>query len=62
VNFYLVNNGVVGARFGDEERDGAALRLLRQCFPDRAVQLLDVPVLASLGGGIRCLAQPIPAQ
>jgi agmatine deiminase len=60
LNAYVANGAVVGARFGDTERDDAARAALEKAFPGRAIVLLEIDHLAEGGGGIRCLTQPMP--
>ncbi|WP_340671072.1 agmatine deiminase family protein [Bradyrhizobium ottawaense] len=62
VNVYTPNAAVVAPRFGDPLRDADARRALERAFPGRKVEMLSIPHLASGGGGIRCLVQPVPAS
>jgi len=51
---------VIGARFGDQQRDRAAKKALRHAFPGRDIILLDINHIAEGGGGVHCLTQPMP--
>jgi agmatine deiminase len=60
VNFYFVTGGVLVPTFGDRQRDGAALRILRQAMPDRKVVGVDCRALIWGLGAIHCLTQQQP--
>lgn len=60
LNAYVANGAVITGRFGDGERDEAARDVLRKAFPDRKIVMLRIDHIASGGGGIHCLTQPIP--
>jgi agmatine deiminase len=60
LNAYIANGAVITACFGDSERDLAARNTLQRAFPERAIVMLSIDHVASGGGGIRCLTQPIP--
>jgi len=60
VNFALAKGVVVTAQFGDEVRDRACRRTLREAFPGRAVVQLNVDRLHAGGGGIHCITQQQP--
>ncbi|MDR1816969.1 MAG: agmatine deiminase family protein [Puniceicoccales bacterium] len=71
-NFLIVNGGVIvpiyGQRAGDLGTDGtaapgddAALGILREIFPGRAVVGIDCRVLLIEGGALHCLSQQQPA-
>jgi agmatine deiminase len=60
VNIYTPNGAVIAPCFGDEVADFRAEVALRCAFPNRAIHMLRLPTLASGGGGIRCLVQPVP--
>jgi len=60
VNSYVANGAVIAPCFGDPQRDEAAIAALAKAFPDRKIETLRIDHLASGGGGIRCLAQPMP--
>lgn len=61
VNAYVANGAVIGACFGDDERDEAARRALAKAFPGRETVMLRVDAIASGGGGVRCVTQGMPA-
>jgi agmatine deiminase len=60
VNFYLVNGGLITARFGAPASDAAAAETLAALYPGREVVQLDVDALLSFGGGIHCATQQQP--
>ena len=62
LNVYTPNSAVVAPGFNDELRDAEASLALKQAFPGREIKILSIPHLASGGGGIRCLVQPVPAS
>jgi agmatine deiminase len=62
LNAYLANGAVIGARFGDKERDELAQSVFENAFPGREVVMLRIDAIAAGGGGIRCLTQPMPAK
>lgn len=61
VNFYLPNEGVVMASFGDPAADAHAHDIVKQAFPDRHVVQLPLRGIARRGGGIHCCTQQQPA-
>jgi agmatine deiminase len=61
LNAYVANGAVIGACFGDPDRDAAARRALAQAFPLRDVIMLRIDTIASGGGGVHCLTQPMVA-
>ncbi len=60
LNAYLANGAVIGACFGDGERDEAAKEALARVFPERCIDMLRIDHIAAQGGGIHCLTQPMP--
>jgi agmatine deiminase len=62
LNAYVANGAVIGARFDDPERDEAARRAIVRAFPGRKFVTLRIDNIADGGGGIHCLAQPMPSQ
>lgn len=60
LNAYVANGAVITGCFGDRERDQAARESLQSAFPEHRVIMLRIDHIASGGGGIRCLTQPIP--
>jgi agmatine deiminase len=61
LNAYVANGAVIGARFGDSERDEVARRALVRAFPGHKVVMLRIDNIVDGGGGVHCLTQPIPA-
>ncbi len=59
-NFYICNGAVIGAQFGDRERDSMALSTLQKLYPNREVIALNVDPLGEVGGGIHCATQQWP--
>jgi agmatine deiminase len=60
LNVYVANDAVIGACFGDPERDEAAKDALARAFPGRSIEMLRIDHIAAGGGGVRCLTQPMP--
>jgi agmatine deiminase len=61
LNAYVVNGAVITGKFGDTERDEAAEEILEKAFPGRCIRMLTINHIASGGGGVHCLTQPMPA-
>ena len=61
VNFYFINGALLVPTFGDRERDGAALRILRGVVKNRKVVGVDCRALIWGLGAIHCLTQQQPA-
>lgn len=57
LNAYVANGAVVGAKFGDVERDDAARKVLAKAFPEREIILLRIDAIANGGGGVHCVTQ-----
>jgi agmatine deiminase len=62
LNAYVANGAVIGARFGDPQRDAAAKRALAKAFPGREIVMLKIDTIANGGGGVHCLTQPMPIR
>ena len=62
LNAYVANGAVIGARFGDAERDEAARKALATAFPGREIVILKIDHIANGGGGVHCLTQPMPTM
>jgi agmatine deiminase len=60
LNAYVANGAVIGARFGDPERDEGARKVLATAFPGREIVMLDFNHIANGGGGVHCITQPMP--
>jgi agmatine deiminase len=60
LNVYVVNGAVIGARFGDTERDEAARKALANAFPGREIVMLRIDAIANGGGGVHCVSQAMP--
>jgi agmatine deiminase len=59
LNAYVANGLVIGARFGDPERDESASDAIAEAFPGREIVMLRINAVANGGGGVRCLTQPM---
>jgi agmatine deiminase len=62
LNAYVANGALIGARFGDPERDEAARKALARAFPGCKIVMLNVNHIANGGGGVHCLTQPMAAE
>ena len=59
INFYIANGGVIAPVFGDP-RDGEALRVLSELFPEREVVGVPAREILLGGGNIHCITQQQP--
>jgi agmatine deiminase len=62
VNYYVCNDAVIAAQFGDPKADAAARDLLQSLYPGRVVELLNIDALGEVGGGIHCATQQQPVS
>ena len=60
VNYYVCNDAVIAAQFGDEEVDGMAREMLQDIYPGRTVEMLNIDPIGESGGGIHCATQQQP--
>ena len=60
INHYVVNGGVILCSF-DDPSDDEAVEILRDCYPDREIVLVDARMIFDRGGGIHCITQQQPA-
>jgi agmatine deiminase len=60
-NFYVGNGVVLLPTYGPRARDEKAARILRRCFPGRAVVPVDCRALVYGYGSIHCATQQMPA-
>jgi agmatine deiminase len=60
LNAYVTNGAVICGQFGDVERDEEAKNALAKAFPPREIVMLRIDNIASGGGGVHCLTQPMP--
>jgi len=58
----IANGAVIGARFGDAERDEAARNALAEAFPGCEIVMLQIDAIAAGGGGVHCLTQRMPTD
>lgn len=61
MNVYTPSGAVILPVFGDELRDSEAQRAIQAAFPKREIVGVTIDSLATGGGGVRCLVQPVPA-
>jgi len=61
INHYVVNGGVILGSF-DDPSDEVAADILRHCYPDREIVLVDARPIFDRGGGIHCITQQQPAS
>ena len=59
-NFYVCNDAVIAAEFGDDEADQIAVNALRNAYPEREIITMNVDPLGEVGGGIHCATQQQP--
>ncbi len=60
VNYYVCNDAVIAAQFGDKTSDGAAKEMLQSLYPGRVIEMLNVDPIGEAGGGIHCATQQQP--
>ncbi|KRR25279.1 hypothetical protein CQ14_09730 [Bradyrhizobium lablabi] len=60
LNFYVTRRSVITAGFGAPAGDEDARSELAALFPGREIRMLRINAVLRGGGGIRCLAQPVP--
>jgi agmatine deiminase len=60
VNYYVCNDAVIAAEFGDDEADAAAKALLGELYPARTIAMIDIDPIGEAGGGIHCATQQQP--
>ncbi|KAL4512790.1 hypothetical protein ABPG72_017475 [Tetrahymena utriculariae] len=56
-NFYLINNAVVLANFGDSEADESARQVLQNMFPERTIEMLQIDNIVNGGRSVHCSTQ-----
>lgn len=59
-NYYVCNDAVIAAEFGDPHTDPLAKSILQRHYPDRQIISLNVDTLGQFGGGIHCATQQQP--
>ena len=61
-NYYVCNDAVIAAQFGDAHADAAAKATLAKLFPGRTIRQLNIDSIGAGGGGIHCVTQqePVP--
>ena len=60
VNYYVCNDAVIGAQFGDKKADDKARSILASLYPGRKIVSLNVDTIGESGGGIHCATQQQP--
>lgn len=60
-NYYICNQAVICAQFGDSRRDAEATAMLGELYPGREIITLNVDALGEVGGGIHCATREQPA-
>lgn len=60
VNYYVCNDAVIAAEFGDGAADDEAKERLQALYPGRTVEMLNVDPIGESGGGIHCATQQQP--
>ncbi len=60
MNYYVCNNAVITANFGDTTKDAAAKEALSNAYPGRTIEMLNLDRLYQGGGGVHCVTQQQP--
>jgi agmatine deiminase len=60
VNYYVCNEAVIAAEFGDDKADEVARATLAMLYPRREIVMLNVDPIGAAGGGIHCATQQQP--
>ena len=60
VNYYVCNDAVICAQFGDEKADKEAQEILQSLYPSRKIIALEIDAIGESGGGIHCATQQQP--
>jgi agmatine deiminase len=60
VNYYVCNDSVIAAQFGDLKADAAARDMLQSLYPRRTIEMLNIDPIGEAGGGIHCATQQQP--
>ena len=61
IGFYLCNGAIICQEFGDQPADEAAKATLKDVFPGRVIEQLNVDGIAAGGGSVHCCTQQEPA-
>ena len=59
-NYYVCNNAVICAEFGDDKADAEAEKILGQLYPGREIVSINTDAIGEAGGGIHCATQQQP--
>lgn len=60
VNYYVCNDAIISAEFGDRAADDKAQAILRDIYPGRKIVSLNIDAIGENGGGIHCATQQQP--
>jgi agmatine deiminase len=60
VNYYVCNQAVIAAQFGDKAADTRARDMLQSLYPDRTIMMINTDAIGESGGGIHCATQHQP--
>ena len=60
VNYYICNDAVIAAQFGDDAADEKAKSTMQLLYPGRKIVMMNVDPLGESGGGIHCATQQQP--
>lgn len=61
IGYYACNGAIVMQQFGDAAADAKAQATLKQAFPGRKIEALNMDGIAAGGGSIHCATQQQPA-
>lgn len=59
-NYYVCNDAVVCAEFGDDKADEEAAHIIGQLYPGRQIVSINTDAIGEAGGGIHCSTQQQP--
>ncbi len=60
MNYYVCNNAIINANFGDATNDAKAKTALANAYPGRTIEMLNLDRLYQGGGGVHCVTQQQP--
>ncbi|MEO0510637.1 MAG: agmatine deiminase family protein [Verrucomicrobiota bacterium] len=61
LNYLVLNGALLVPTYRQPERDGEAIEILQDCFPDREVVGFDCTDIIKEGGALHCMSQNQPA-
>jgi agmatine deiminase len=59
-NYYICNNAVISAEFGDKDTDQESAAILKRLYPGREIIQLNIDAIGGIGGGIHCATHEQP--